>query len=52
MNTEEHKEFREAFKRYAKKVGSSKKESQNFLKRAGIHNKNGKLSTSYTSVSK
>lgn len=52
MNSQEHKEFREAFARYAKKITSSKKESQRFLIRTGIHDKNGNLSTNYQPASK
>jgi len=44
MNSKEHQK---AFERFAKKVTSSKKEGAKFLVRAGIHNKNGKLSEAY-----
>lgn len=47
MNSKEHKELLEAFKKYTKKLISSKKESQDFLVRSGIHNKNGELSQNY-----
>lgn len=49
MNNKEHKEYLEAFKRYAKKITASKKGAGDFLVRTGIHNKNGKLSKAYTS---
>lgn len=49
MNNKEHKEYLEAFKRYSKKIASTKKEAGEFLVRAGIYNKKGKLSKAYTS---
>tara|TARA_B100002049_G_C15733848_1_gene231591 strand:+ start:112 stop:261 length:150 start_codon:yes stop_codon:yes gene_type:complete len=49
MNKEEQKELLEAFKKYAKKITSSKKDSEEFLIRTGIHNQNGKLTKQYAS---
>ena len=49
MSSKEHKELLEAFKKYTKKMISSKQESQDFLLRSGIHNKKGKLSKNYIS---
>jgi hypothetical protein len=47
MNNEEHKELLKAFRKFAKKVISSKEESQKFLIETGIHNKRGELSKKY-----
>lgn len=48
MNSKEHKEYQEKFKRFAKKITSSKEEGAKFLVRSGIHNKDGKLNKVYT----
>ncbi|MEA3443897.1 MAG: hypothetical protein U9R19_04140 [Bacteroidota bacterium] len=50
MNNKEHKELLEAFKKYTKKLISSKKESRDFLVRSGIHNKKGELNQDYISA--
>lgn len=47
MNKREHKEYLEAFKKYSKKISSSKKQAEEFLIRSGIHNRNGELSKAY-----
>lgn len=47
MNKEEHKKLQKEFREFAKKVLSSKEESQKFLIEAGIHNKKGELSKHY-----
>lgn len=49
MNSKEHKEYLEAFKKYSQKITSSKKEAKDFFVRSGIHNSNGKLSKVYVS---
>ena len=48
MNNKEHKQYLEAFLRYAKKITASKEEGAKFLIRAGIHDKKGKLSKAYS----
>jgi len=47
MNNQEHEELLEAFKKYTKKLLSSKKESKDFLVRSGIYNQKGELSQNY-----
>ncbi len=49
MNSKEHKEYLEEFKKYSKKITSSKKEAKKFLVRSGIHDNKGELSEAYTS---
>ena len=49
MNQKEHKELLKDFKEYSKKITSSRKESEKFLRRTGIHTKNGKLTEKYAS---
>lgn len=49
MNKEEHKELLKAFKKYSDKITASKKESENFLIRTGIHTEKGKLTKQYAS---
>lgn len=47
MNKEEQKELLKAFKEYSRKITASKTESENFLKRAGIHKEDGSLTKRY-----
>ncbi|MEH6659596.1 hypothetical protein [Leeuwenhoekiella marinoflava] len=49
MNKEEQKELLKAFKKYADKITASKKESEKFLIRTGIHTEKGKLTKQYAS---
>ncbi len=50
MNSKEHKEYLIAFKEYAQKITSSKKEAKDFLVRSGIHDRRGKLSKEYATT--
>jgi hypothetical protein len=52
MDCKEHKKYQKALKKYSAKILSSKKEAQEFLIRAGIHDKNGNLNKHYTSNTK
>jgi len=52
MDCKEHKEYQKALKKYSEKILSSKKKAQEFLIRAGIHDKNGNLNKHYTSNTK
>ncbi len=47
MDTKEQQAFIKEFKKFSKEISSSKEKSQNFLKKAGIHTKTGRLTKPY-----
>ncbi len=47
MNITEQREYLKEFKKYAKEINSSKESAQNFLIRAGINTKTGRLTKHY-----
>ncbi|HXK50559.1 MAG TPA: hypothetical protein PKW56_08830 [Clostridiales bacterium] len=52
MNKKEHEEYRKALEKASKKILSSKEKALDFLIKAGIYDKDGKLSKHYRSDSK